>query len=129
MTADSLPRDIMRGISWSFIGNRFADVHAFTAVLDDYQAAIDGKGSSLDTTVLPCARVLVLYRNGGDDDGVLELKAGNGVGFTARELLFQIHNGIVDEVCDLDHHFFEGLSLNSYPVAGYPPVFKMRLGS
>jgi hypothetical protein len=69
-----------------------------------------------DETVLAFPRLTVqyFYRDDEENDEIEEdfdLTADNNTGFTAGELLFKIHNQVIENLESEDHHFFEGLTL------------------
>lgn len=130
MDSDKLPHDILPGLAWSFIGGQYDDVAQFADEVSDSLAEIGAASWAPEALVLAAPRLMVSYRNDSESgQGLIDLRCEDGKAFTARELLFQIHNAIVDEVEDLDHHFFEGLRLKSLPVVDAPPVYALRLGS
>jgi hypothetical protein len=130
MEADKLPAEIFSSLNWSFVGGRYDDVNQFVKEINEYLADVEAAPWDPEAVVLPVPRVTVSYRNdSASGEGLVELSSENGQAFTARDLLFQIHNAIVEEVEDLDHHFFEGLRLNSIPVGDAPPLYVLRLGS
>ncbi|OWK39197.1 hypothetical protein FRUB_06279 [Fimbriiglobus ruber] len=60
---------------------------------------------------------------------VIMLEANNGESFTTGELLFKLHNALVEQLRKIDHHFFEGLSLAGWQPGGLMPLYQLRLGS
>jgi hypothetical protein len=133
MPNPSLPATLLPDLAWSFTGTRFADVQAFSEEVRQYQIDIIGEDSwNPGQVVLPLARVLVAYECWkGDEQATLtvELASVGGQHFTALGLMFQLHNAVVEDLRDIDHHFFEGLGLNSLPVAGLPPLYLLHQGS
>jgi len=67
----------------------------------------------------------------GDEqiEPVVEFSSDDGKAFTAGELLFKIHNAVVDQLREINHHFFEGLGLHSHQTAGKPPLYVLNQGS
>jgi hypothetical protein len=119
---------------WSFSGTAFSEVAAFSQAVGQYQKDITKKDSwKPASVVLPVTLVLVSYNYCAGDDqeqDTLALTSANGQNFTAVDLLFQIHNGVVDRLQGSDHHFFEGLRLNSAPPPAIsPPLYVLNLGS
>jgi hypothetical protein len=133
MPKPSLPTTLFPELAWSFTGARFADAQAFSEEVRQYQIDIVGEDSwSPGEVVLPLARVLVAYECRKGDEQVtqtVELASTGGRHFIALDLMFQLHNAVVEDLRDIDHHFFEGLGLNSLPVAGLPPLYLLRQGS
>jgi hypothetical protein len=64
-----------------------------------------------------------------DRDPVVELTADNGREFTVAELMFKIHNALVDFVGDVDCVFFEGLTLAEDQRKRGPPLYDLDPGS
>ena len=133
MNDHALPRNIMRDTLWSFTGDTFDSSEAFSEAVQQYHMDITGKDTwEPDLMVLPAPRVTVAYTYFGYDDeeeATIELTAANDRDFTALDLLFKIHNAVIDQLSGDDHHFFEGLSLNSAPSGNSPPLYLLDLGS
>lgn len=133
MHKPSPSHEILVHTLWSFTGDRFVDQSAFSEEVRQYQIDITGKDQwRPDLIVVPVPSVQVAYEYWNDDgdqiEDVLRLVSTNGRDFTSLELLFQIHNAVVENVCDDDHHFFEGLTLEDAP-SGQPPQYLLNLGS
>ena len=83
--------------------------------------------------VLPNIKTITLWYEGLDeeaealDEKSIELKTENPVGFSALDLLYTIHNAVVTEMNEIDHHFFEGITLKS--VENNHAVLEMWCGS
>ena len=60
---------------------------------------------------------------------VVTLTADDGASFTAGELLFKLHNAVVEHLRENDHHFFEGLTLTGWDQDGKVPVYQLGQGS
>ncbi len=127
------PKEVLRGVYWSFIEEPFADRAAFDDKVRQYQTDIPGQDTwQPDQIAISCPRVRVGYMCWQGDEQVepvLELVSDNGESFTAGELLFKLHNAVVEQLRQIDHHFFEGLGLHSRQVAGTPPLYILRQGS
>jgi hypothetical protein len=67
----------------------------------------------------------------GDEqiEPMVALTAENGVAFSVGDLLFQLHNAVVEQLESIDHHFFEGLALVSSSASGQPPLYRLQQGS
>src|SRR3954462_10722247 len=100
--AAGLPRELMNGVCWAFRGERYADRAAFDAAVRQYHLDIREEDDWRPDEV-------GLARNAGrithetwaeDADGnpVYELTTNDAEGFTAGELLYQIHNAVVEEL-------------------------------
>jgi hypothetical protein len=60
---------------------------------------------------------------------VVTLTAENGAAFSVGDLLFQLHNAVVAQLKNLDHHFFEGLTLVVQQSGEQPPLYRLWQGS
>ncbi len=130
MRIEQLPSEILTSVSWSFTGPLFLEKSRFVSEVNEWSVQCGDTSWEPDRVVLPVPRVLVTYPSASDTgEETIELVSENGEYFTADDLLFKIHNAIVGDVGNLDHHFFEGLHLNSLPVAGNPPLYQLWLGS
>jgi hypothetical protein len=131
--AKELPLRTMRDVCWSFTGNAFATREEFDAAVRQYQIRIRKQDSwRPDAVVLPAARVAVRYRCWRGDEQiepVITLEADDGRSFTAGELLFKLHNAAVEQLRDIDHHFFEGVALAGWIEDGKVPLYELRQGS
>jgi hypothetical protein len=128
-----LPKEVLRRVYWSFIGAPFADRAAFDEKVRQYQMTIGGKDTwRPEQIVIPCPRIRVVYMCWQGDEQVepvLELVSDHGESFTAGELLFKVHNAVVEQLREINHHFFEGLGLHSRQTAGKPPLYVLSQGS
>ena len=130
--ARELPLRAMRDVCWSFIGSPFAPRDEFDARVRQYQIQIRDQDSwRPDEIVIPTPRVAVRYRYWEGDEQVepvITLEADDRRSFTAGELLFKLHNAVVEQLRDTDHHFLEGLALAGW-VEGQVPLYQLRQGS
>ena len=126
-----LPDNLLEDVAWSFIGGVESNFESFCQSARQEQLEINANDSWDPTAIaLPIQRVSVMYKpHPVEDDKVVDLAADDENGFSEGELLFKLHNAVVEDLDDRDHHFFEGLTLNSRPVAQAPAVYIMRLGS
>lgn len=128
-----LPSEVMSEVAWSFTGDVYSGREKFDQKVRKYQADIAGNAEwQPDQVVLPVANARIVYTcSEGDDDieKMVDLNSDDGKAFTAGELLYKLHNAVVRQLSAVDRHFFEGLSLNSRPIAYEPPVYVMYLGS
>lgn len=126
-----LPDTVLEDVGWSFIGGVKSDFESFCHSVHQDQLEIEGNDNwDPAVIVLPVQRVSIMYKpHPFEDDNVANLAAQAERGFSAGELLFKLHNAVVEDLEDRDHHFFEGLTLNSRPVVQVPAVYIMRLGS
>jgi hypothetical protein len=59
----------------------------------------------------------------------MTLTAEDGKAFTSGELMFSLHNAVVEQLSKVDHHFFEGLELCDEQDDGLPSLYELQLGS
>ena len=128
------PCEILNETLWSFVDGPFEDQSAFSEEVRQYQIDITGEDEwKPELIVIPVPRIQIAYEywneDGGQIEDVFELDSQNGNAFTALDLLFQLHNAVVEKVCDDDHHFFEGLTLDAEARTGDIPRYLLNLGS
>jgi len=133
-TVTANPDDfIMKDILWSFTNGKYATQKQFIEDLVKYNLEI-GKGEiDPDEIVIESNEVIIYYSYEEDDeqkDEEFHLTADNDKDFTAGELLYKIHNQVVEHLENLDYHFFEGL-VNNGTDEQYPdiPYYYLNLGS
>lgn len=102
-------KHLLKGIAWSFIGQKYTEQQDFLKIASD-------DGTELpDGIVFNNSEIGILleYTDEDDKEHKMEfvLKADNGKSFKAPELLFKIHNEVVEKLDDNDFHFFQGLTL------------------
>ncbi|MDR1200077.1 MAG: hypothetical protein LBL58_00410 [Tannerellaceae bacterium] len=109
------PEDLMSNVCWAFYGGAYSSEEDFVRAVIQYHTELDGAEWHPNQLVLQSKEVTILYTYW--DENVEEeveedfsLVADKGF-FTAGELLFKIHNKVVENLENDDHHFFEGLSL------------------
>jgi hypothetical protein len=128
-----MPKEILGDVLWSFVGGRFADRAAFDAAVRQYQIDIRSKDTWRPSeVVIPGSKLRLVYECWEGDkqiEPVIELSSDSGASFTASELLFKIHNAVVEQLRGMDHHFFEGLVPHSRQIADQPPLYELNLGS
>jgi hypothetical protein len=130
---EGLPKQLLRGVRWSFIGEPFADREAFSQAVCDYQIDIVGKDTwRPEEVAISSPRIRVAYMCWQGDEQiepVIELASDEGNSLTAGELLFKLHNAMVEQLREINHHFLEGLELHSHQSAGEPPLYVLSQGS
>jgi len=133
----ALPPRLMDWVFWCISGERYTDRSAFEDAVTAYNAERDGTAWHPTEVVLRVPQVFVtadvhwhffLRGHSTLEPPMVELIADDGREFTAGELLFKIHNALLEEVHEMDHKFFEGLNLVDQ-VQGVPPVYEVVLGS
>lgn len=135
---DGSPHTVLADIYWAFRGDTYSSLDEFENSVADYHKALNMQVNWHPAeTVIEKPRVRVSYmcwkvddQSEDDDqvDMVVDLAADNGQSFSAAELLFKLHNAVVNNLRDDDHQFFEGLRLLS-PEKDTPPTYSMHLGS
>ncbi len=131
--ADGYPPELLWGVSWTFRDQPFPDRAGFdAAVAAAHPDPEHGPVWRPDEVVLRSARVRVspdVHWYLTEEHPTAEFAADNGESFTAGELLFKVHNRFVAELRRMDHKYFEGLTLDSHPAPGEPPLYLLDLGS
>lgn len=125
-----IPETLFDDLSWGFYGSIETSFDEFCKEVLEYQREV-AENDSWDPTeiVLSVKEVKIVYTpHFLEDDRVVDLTSESDAGFSAGELLYKLHIAVVEELEDRDHHFLEGLTLNSLPVAHAPAVFILRLG-
>ncbi|MDR1403601.1 MAG: hypothetical protein LBJ60_07880 [Tannerellaceae bacterium] len=110
------PKELMTDVYWAFYGGTYSSEKDFVQAVDKYHTELERKAEWRPGEVaLQSKEVIILYSywDENEDDEVeadFSLVADKNF-FTAGELLFKIHNKVVENLQDDDHHFFEGLTL------------------
>ena len=114
-----LPQSVLKGISWSFNGNKYPDRTMFeNDLLDSQDENVAEREPVLRGVVLGIPEVEIAFEPWDDKakDRVavmFTLRAASPEGFTGLELMYGIHNGIAGALSKSrrmgDHTFFEGL--------------------
>jgi hypothetical protein len=130
----ALPSVVLDAISWSLQGAPYSSQSEFLSDVAVQQKKLGGDEDwDPDEIVIPCPAIDLRYVYYGTDDGFFEptvtLTAAEKEGFRAGELLFMVHNAVVEHMEGQDHYFFEGLQLVSQPQEGGRPVYRIHQGS
>jgi hypothetical protein len=109
------PKELMSNVYWGFYGGKYDSLIRFINEAITYNKGLDNEWNPREI-VLNCKELTVQYswRDGNEDEEIeddFNLTADNQSDFSAGELLFKIHNQVVEKLENEDHHFFEGLSL------------------
>lgn len=130
---EALPDSLMRGLCWSFVGDTYQSRESFVAAVRDYERSIRQTDTwTPERIVFRAPRIAVQYRCWDDEDQIeptVELTSDNGEHFTAAELLHKIHNAVVAQLRDIDHHFFEGLEFSGIRESDWVAEYTLRQGS
>ena len=125
----------LQHLCWSFSGSKYNDIKSFISEFIEYQSEVCGEDLTqevLDELVIlePIIRVKYWCYNGDQRiEPIITLKAQNELAFTAIDLMFQLHNSIVDQLEDIDHHFFEGVRLSHNQDVTQPTLYQLCQGS
>jgi hypothetical protein len=136
--ASRYPREIEHGVLWSFVPPTYSSLDEFIQAVHQYQLDIaqeDNWDPAAVVLAAPRVRIRPSFWEDVEDEEeagelVAELTASDPAGFTAGELLFQVHNLFVEQWGDLagDYTFFEGFTLRESP-DGKSPLYDIDLGS
>ncbi|MDX2359351.1 MAG: hypothetical protein QNK23_01000 [Crocinitomicaceae bacterium] len=124
------PKQLLNNVVWAIRGSKFLTQDAFEKELQDYSVLITKKKVE-NSTIQQLSEITVVYEDfaSDEDDPVFTLTADNGVSFSVVELLYKMHNQLVNHLKDRDHVYFEGLHLGSPGEENKPPVYFLSLGS
>jgi hypothetical protein len=131
---DILPARIMGDVLWAFRGKPFATQKEFEKVVRKYHLDIlkSAERWKPNELAVPRGKVRVQYmcwRDGDQVEPVVLLASDDGKSFSQGELLYKIHNEVIADLRDLDHSFFEGLSLSKSSLKEEVPLYFISLGS
>ena len=108
------PEELMTNVYWGFYGNKFNSLEKFTQEVISYNNECENEWIPTEI-VLDCPVVTIQYSHWKNEEEIVEdyvdLAADNQSNFTAGELLYKIHNQVVDVLKEENHQFFEGLTL------------------
>lgn len=131
---EKYPTTIMDEVRWAFYGGQYATIEEFVKAVQEYHEELDtAKEWQPEEMVLRCKEVTIQYEYWDEEEDEeteedFRLTA-DGDSFTAKELLFKIHNRVVEHLEDEDRHFFEGLSLYKEAALEDSPLYFLGLGS
>jgi hypothetical protein len=108
------PKQVMLEVYWGFYGGKYNSCEEFIREVIEYNNDL-GNQWDPNETVLGCQNVTIQYSYWNNDGNNVEeqdfdLAADSPTGFTAGELLYKIHNQIVDKMEKQDFRFCEGLT-------------------
>lgn len=124
----------MVNMLWSFSGGKRDTLEKFVEELIAYNRETAQREIDPDEIVQKNREIIVSYSRYEEEDEQtdveIRLVSDSDEGFTVGELLYKIHNRIVESLEDSDHHFFEGL-IDSGKHEKYPdiPFYYLNLGS
>ena len=104
-------KNVLNNISWSFIGDKFDNADEFRKELIECQidSFID---SEIDEICFLAPSILIsywCYEGDNQIDKSVVIHANNGASLSSLEVLFKLHNLTVQDLDEIDHHFFQGL--------------------
>ena len=108
-------KELMTGIYWGFYGGKYNSLEEFISAVDEYNYEFDVKWNP-NEIALATSNVTILYsywdyEMEDEIEVFFDLAADNAVSFTVGELLFKVHNQVVDNLESGPHHLFEGFLL------------------
>jgi len=109
------PEQLMTDVYWGFYGGKYDSCDVFIREVIEYNKNFDKKWIP-EEIVFAGTNVSIQYsywddENEEEEEDDFDLVADNKTCFSAGELLYKIHNQVVEKLEDDDHHFFEGLTL------------------
>ena len=109
------PKQLLSEVHWGFYGGRRPCQEEFIQEVTEYNKELNKEWNPNDT-VLNYPNVTILYsywntKRNNVEEKSFDLAASNQSGFTAGELMYKIHNQVVDRLENEDFRFFEGLTL------------------
>jgi hypothetical protein len=110
-------------VYWSFHEPSYKGRPAFVEAAAEYNAETDGTWEP-EQVVVPVTTIRIAIDDTGAD--AVTLRSTSPAGFTAADLLHQLHATFRRSLAESDHHFFEGLELDDETT---PPLYIMSLGS
>ncbi len=128
------PVQIMSNVYWGFYGGKYKTKNEFITEVIKYNKNLNNPWNP-DEIILNLKVVTIQYSYWDDNEEEeiednFDLYAEAST-FTSGELLFEIHNHVVERLEDDDHHFFEGLTLWDGENYGNPnvPLYFLNQGS
>lgn len=112
---------VLEDICWSFIGGTFSSPDEFRKQLLEYQP--EGFKQDVLDDICILERMIAIeywtYENDNQVDRKVIIEADNAIALSAVELLYKLHNLVVKDMEEIDHHFFQGLiPLKSSSISG-----------
>lgn len=130
------PEEIMHDVAWSFVGMQYRSQKQFIEAVNDYNEKLGTTGRwNPYATAIQCKEVTIQYSYWSDEEDEEVEEDFNLVSttsaFTNAELLFRIHNFVVDKLKYEDNHFFEGLTLweGENPSSFNAPLYFLMQGN
>jgi len=113
------PKELMAGIYWGFFGGTYNSLKKFNRAVAEYNRDLGVKKWNSEEIILASKHVTIQYSYWDyDTDSEIEedfvLQAGSEAGFSAGELLYKVHNQVVEKIENETHNFFEGFLLGQH---------------
>jgi len=136
-----LPNELFKEVYWTFFEPVFENQNAFRDRLKEYHKGLGYKGKlppiKWEEVCLESPKLVLQYVlfPKTEDEEITEpqilIEADNGKNFKPKELLFKMHNALVEVLKDEDYHFFEGLTFSTLEDPDYEgiPLYFVDLGS
>jgi hypothetical protein len=133
------PEELLREADWRFWGEHPVESRGeFEETVRQWHARLEEGQRSLwapEQVLLHAPRVRIEYFGVHSedeeeyDDFFVELESEDGRAFTGGELLFKLHNAVVEHLNCVDHCYMEGLRLQAESSTEQLPVYQMIQGS
>lgn len=126
-----IPPSLLDDIRWSFQGFQYSSRAEFDKDLHQSRLKFGIRGFYdpwLIALHSPSIRIEISdWMNEDDCNHTIEFSSDNGLWFTEGELLFKIHNALVEQCNESEHHYFEGLDLHDIQEQGKSPLYSINL--
>jgi len=129
----NFPHSLLTGVYWAFSGHPYPSEDAFSQAVHAYNHKFSSQPRWYpEQHILPTPSVAVRYhcwRQEREVEPWIQLDSANEHFFSAANLLFLLHNAVVEDLRNMDHQFFEGLGLLLDDEDGHVPRYQLFLGS
>jgi hypothetical protein len=128
------PKKLLENIYWSFDNGKYSSYDEFIENLIEYNLKINHNVFDFNCIILEESLVNVAYSyyDEEEDDSVdidFSIEANDKKSFTLGELLFKIHNEVVDHLEEDEHKFLQGLTLFEDVSSSQHPFYLLGQGS
>jgi len=109
------PKQVLQDIYWAYREPTFDTIEDFVTEIKHYYKTITNTKLAIDLDEIlfnfPKVRIQYVKYNDGDvDEPQVDLEADNGTSFSAKELLYKLHNEVGVNLFEDDNCYFEGLT-------------------
>jgi len=113
------PKELMSGIYWGFFGGMYNSYEKFIQAVAEYNWELGGNKWNPEEIILASTQVTIQYSYWDYDaeneiEMTFDLEADNEAGFSTGELLYKVHNQVVEKLENETHHFFDGFLLRKH---------------